>query len=55
MDRRRRKNSKYFSNIEKRNADKKNISKLIKNGTEINKTDEILSETKDFFIKIYIS
>ena len=53
MDRRSRKNSKYFSNIVKRNADKKNISKLIKNGTEINKTNEILSETKDFYKNIY--
>ena len=46
-------NSKYFSNLEKRNAEKKNISKLIQNDKEINKTADILRETKTFNEKIY--
>ena len=47
------KNSKYFSNLEKRNAEKKNISKLIQNDKEINKTADILRETKTFYENIY--
>ena len=40
------KNTTYFSNLEKRNAEKKNISKLIKNNVELVTTKEILTETK---------
>ena len=47
------KNTNYFSNLEKRNAEKKNISKLIKNNTEIVKTKDILTETKQFYENIY--
>ena len=47
------KNTKYFSNLEKRNAEKKNISKLIKNDIEIVKTKDILTETKQFYENIY--
>ena len=47
------KNSKYFSNLEKRNAVKKNISKLFKNDKEINKTADILKETKTFYENFY--
>ena len=47
------KNSKYFSNLEKRNAEKKNIAKLIQNNKEINKTADILKETKKFYENIY--
>ena len=47
------KNTKYFSNLEKRNAEKKNISKLIKNNIEIVKTKDILTETKQFYENIY--
>ena len=47
------KNTTYFSSLEKRNAEKKIISKLIKNNVEIVTTKEILTETKSFYENIY--
>ena len=47
------KNTSYFAKLEKYNAEKKNISKLIKNNVELVKTKDILTETKDFFEKVY--
>lgn len=43
------KNSKYFSNLERKNAEKKNINKLIINDREITNSTEILNEEKKLF------
>ena len=46
--------SKYFCNLEKRHFISKQMFKLIdKNGKEINKTNEMVKETKEFYEKLY--
>ena len=54
MDRRRRKNTKYFLNLEKRNYEKKHIKKLIDNkGREISDQDKIKKEQETFYQTLY--
>ena len=47
------KNSKYFSSLEKRNAEKKNIFKLKKGDIEINNQNDIIKYEKEFYKKLY--
>ena len=48
------KNTKYFSNLEKKRAESKTVTRLIdKNKTEITKPENILNETKQFYKTLY--
>lgn len=47
------KNSKYFANLEKRHAEKKNISKSVIDGIEITENEKILQEEVKFYRKLY--
>ena len=48
--------TKYFLNLEQRNGNNKNISRLILyNGTEITNSSEILTAQQDFYEKLYTS
>ena len=48
------KNTKYFSNLEKKRAESKTINRLLnKHNIEITEPEEILMETKDFYTNLY--
>ena len=48
------KNTKYFSNLEKKRAESKTITRLVnKNNIEITSPDNILDETKQFYKTLY--
>ena len=50
MDRKRRKNSRYFLNLENRAACKKKVTKLLlEDSTETNDPDLILKKQEEFF------
>ena len=47
------KNTSYFSNLEKKRAESKKITRLSCNNNEIHKSKEILQETKRFYSELY--
>lgn len=47
------KNTKYFSNLEKKRSEQKTIKQLVINGALVNDATHILNHVKDFYVRIY--